>query len=72
MTEKQSINIDARKLFNLGANLLVAAFVRQKPEAAKKLFKDPPSMFRIIDRIQSDNNTVAPIKKSACSIIVTG
>jgi hypothetical protein len=40
MTEKQSINIDARKLFNLGANLLVAAFVKQKPEDAKKLFKD--------------------------------
>jgi hypothetical protein len=40
MTEQKTINIDARKLFNMGANLLVAGFVNQKPEAAKKLFKD--------------------------------
>ena len=40
MTEQQSINIDARKLFNLGSNLLVAGFIRQKPEDAKKLFKE--------------------------------
>lgn len=40
MTDDQSINIDSRKLFNLGVNLLVAGFIRQKPEDAKKLFKD--------------------------------
>jgi hypothetical protein len=40
MTEEQSINIDSRKLFNLGVNLLVAGFIRQKPEDAKKLFKE--------------------------------
>ena len=40
MTEQQSINIDARKLFNVGSNLLVAGFIRQKPEDAKKLFKE--------------------------------
>ena len=40
MTDKQSIDIDVRKLFNLGANLLVAAFINQKPEQAKKLFKE--------------------------------
>jgi len=40
MAEEQSINIDSRKLFNLGVNLLVAVFIRQKPEDAKKLFKE--------------------------------
>jgi hypothetical protein len=40
MAEEQSINIDSRKLFNLGVNLLVAGFIRQKPEDAKKLFKE--------------------------------
>ena len=40
MTDDQSINIDSRKLFNLGVNLLIAGFIRQKPEDAKKLFKD--------------------------------
>ena len=40
MTEQQTINIDARKLFNLGSNLLVAGFIQQKPEEAKKLFKE--------------------------------
>tara|TARA_B100000902_G_scaffold368728_1_gene392309 strand:- start:358 stop:834 length:477 start_codon:yes stop_codon:yes gene_type:complete len=40
MTDEQSINIDSRKLFNLGVNLLIAGFIRQKPEDAKKLFKD--------------------------------
>ena len=40
MTDDQSINIDSRKLFNLGVNLLIAGFIRQKPENAKKLFKD--------------------------------
>ena len=39
-TEQQGINIDARKLFNLGANLLVAGFKNQSPENSKKLFKD--------------------------------
>jgi hypothetical protein len=36
MTDDQSINIDSRKLFNLGVNLLIAGFIRQKPEDAKK------------------------------------
>ena len=40
MAEEQSINIDSRKLFNLGVNLLVAGFIRQKPEDTKKLFKE--------------------------------
>ena len=40
MAEEQSINIDSRKLSNLGVNLLVAGFIRQKPEDAKKLFKE--------------------------------
>mgnify|MGYP005680271047 CR=1 FL=1 len=40
MSEEQSINIDSRKLFNLGVNLLIAGFIRQKPDDAKKLFKD--------------------------------
>jgi hypothetical protein len=40
MTQDTGINIDARRLFNLGANLLVAAFVNQKPDDAKKLFKE--------------------------------
>ena len=40
MTEEKSINIDSRKLFNIGVNLLVAGFIRQKPEDAKKLFKE--------------------------------
>ena len=38
--QQQAINIDARKLFNLGANLLVAGFKNQSPENAKKLFKE--------------------------------
>jgi hypothetical protein len=40
MTQEQGINIDSRKLFNLGANLLVAGFINQSPENAKRLFKD--------------------------------
>ncbi len=40
MTEQQTINIDSRKLFNLGSNLLIAGFIQQKPEEAKKLFKE--------------------------------
>jgi hypothetical protein len=39
-TEQPGINIDARKLFNLGANLLVAGFKNQSPENAKKLFRE--------------------------------
>ena len=35
MSEEQSINIDSRKLFNMGVNILVAGFIRQKPEDAK-------------------------------------
>ena len=64
MTEKQSINIDARKLFNLGANLLVAAFVRQKPEAAKTLFKDLKRGVRVSSGQLTAENTgaVIPIK----------
>jgi len=33
-------NVDPRKLFNLGANLIVAGFIKQKPVEAKKLFKE--------------------------------
>lgn len=64
MTEQQSINIDARKLFNLGANLLVAAFVRQKPEAAKKLFKDLKQGIKVSSgQLTSENSgAVIPIK----------
>ena len=40
MTEQQAINIDSRKLFNLGANLLIAGFINQSPDNAKKLFKE--------------------------------
>ncbi len=40
MTEQQGINIDSRKLFNLGANLLIAGFINQSPDNAKKLFKE--------------------------------
>ena len=39
MTDTETINIDKQKLFNLGANLLVAGFINQPPELAKKLFK---------------------------------
>jgi len=39
MTENKTVKIDTRKLFNLGANLITAGFFKQKPEAAKKLFK---------------------------------
>ena len=47
MTQQQSINIDARKLFNLGSNLLIAGFIQQKPEEAKKLFKELKTGTRI-------------------------
>ena len=40
MSEQKSFDIDSRKLFNLGANLLIAGFMQQKPEEAKKLYKD--------------------------------
>ena len=40
MTTKNSFNIDARRLFNLGANMIAAGFVKQKPADAKKLFKE--------------------------------
>jgi len=39
MTENR-INIEARKLFNLGANLVAAGIIRQAPAEAKKLFKE--------------------------------
>lgn len=39
MSENQSVSIDERKLFNLGANMIAAGFFKQKPEDAKKLFK---------------------------------
>jgi len=48
MSEEQSINIDSRKLFNMGVNILVAGFIRQKPEDAKKLFKEFLSIFRFL------------------------
>ncbi len=40
MSKQKSFDIDSRKLFNLGANLLIAGFMQQKPEEAKKLYKD--------------------------------
>lgn len=39
MTE-QNINIDPRRLFNLGANLIAAGFIKQDANEAKKLFKE--------------------------------
>lgn len=38
--QPDNITMDPRQLFNLGANLLVAGFLRQKPEAAKNPFKE--------------------------------
>ena len=40
MTTTNSVNIDAKRLFNLGANLIAAGFIKQKPVDAKKLFKE--------------------------------
>ena len=40
MTVEQTINIDPRRLFNLGANLIAAGFIKQTANEAKKLFKD--------------------------------
>ena len=64
MTEDRSVNIDSRKLFNMGVNLLVAGFVRQSPEETKKLFKQ----LKQGDLVQSGqltsekNNMVIPVK----------
>jgi len=38
-TEQQAINIDARKLFNLGANLLVPALKTKAPKMQKSFLK---------------------------------
>ena len=40
MTNEQTMNIDPRRLFNLGANLIAAGFIKQNTNEAKKLFKD--------------------------------
>jgi hypothetical protein len=40
MTTEQTMNIDPRRLFNLGANLVAAGFIKQEASEAKKLFKD--------------------------------
>lgn len=40
MTQQQNFSIDARKLFNMSANLIVAGFFKQKPEKAKQLYKE--------------------------------
>ena len=40
MTAEQTLNIDPRRLFNLGANLVAAGFIKQTANEAKKLFKD--------------------------------
>ncbi|CAI8320362.1 MAG: hypothetical protein ACJ0QY_01445 [Porticoccaceae bacterium] len=40
MTTEQNLNIDPRRLFNLGANLVAAAFIKQDANEAKKLFKE--------------------------------
>jgi len=40
MTAEQTLNIDPRRLFNLGANLIAAGFIKQTANEAKKLFKD--------------------------------
>lgn len=40
MTTEQSMHIDPRRLFNLGANLVAAGFIKQEANEAKKLFKD--------------------------------
>ena len=64
MTDKQSIDIDTRKLFNLGANLLVAGFINQKPEQAKKLFKDLKQGTRVnAGELKADSSgTIIPVK----------
>ena len=40
MTTEQNLNIDPRRLFNLGANLIAAGFIKQDSTEAKKLFKE--------------------------------
>jgi hypothetical protein len=40
MTTEQNVNIDPRRLFNLGANLIAAGFIKQNSTEAKKLFKE--------------------------------
>ncbi|HAZ80642.1 MAG TPA: hypothetical protein DCX08_11970 [Porticoccaceae bacterium] len=64
MTEEKSINIDSRKLFNLGVNLLVAGFVRQKPEDTKKLFKElkQGNIVQSGQLTSEQNNMVIPVK----------
>ena len=64
MTEQQSIDIDTRKLFNMGANLLVAGFINQKPDAAKKLFKELKQGISVKSgQLTSEkNNMVIPVK----------
>ena len=39
METEQNINIDPRRLFNIGGNLIVAGFIKQNSSDAKKLFK---------------------------------
>jgi hypothetical protein len=64
MTEEKSINIDSRKLFNLGVNLLVAGFVRQNPEDTKKLFKElkQGNIVQSGQLTSEQNNMVIPVK----------
>jgi hypothetical protein len=38
MTTQQNLNIDPRRLFNLGANLVAAGFIKQNATEAKKAF----------------------------------
>ena len=40
MTTEQNLNIDPRRLFNLGANLIAAGFIKQNSTEATKLFKE--------------------------------
>ena len=40
MSTEQNVNIDPRRLFNLGANLIAAGFIKQNSTEAKKLFKE--------------------------------
>jgi hypothetical protein len=40
MSTEQNLNIDPRRLFNLGANLIAAGFIKQNSTEAKKLFKE--------------------------------
>lgn len=40
MTAEQNLTIDPRRLFNLGANLIAAGFIKQNATEAKKLFKE--------------------------------